>query len=340
MIRIGINGLGRIGRVLLRQILDRKDLDLVCVNDINPDINNIAYLIKYDSTYGKLQSDVSAFSNYIRVNKKKISYYSKNKINKVDWKKHKVDILIDSSGTKENLTLSKKLKNKLKHVIVTNSPGAKFVDRTMIFGVNDNDFDKKKDFLISSSICDATALAPILKLLNENFEIENGFVTTLHPWLGYQNLLDGPSKSYAVPGEIIDNYALGRASPNALIPKNTSAIKATYEVLPFLKDKFIANSFRTPTNIVSSADVTLKLKKIPSLNKIKKIINQHKPKIISYNEKALISNDFVKTKYSCFFDARFLNIIDNYIKFILWYDNEWGYSSKVLDLISSISKKK
>jgi glyceraldehyde 3-phosphate dehydrogenase len=337
MINIGINGLGRIGRVLLRQILNSHKFKLVAVNDINSDINNIAYLIKYDSTYGRLKASVSVKGKYIHIGKNKIKFSNKDEIDKVNWKNSKIDFLIDSSGVKKNLVLSRNLKNKVKNIIVTNSPGSKYVDKTMIYGVNDNDFDQSKDFLISSSICDATALAPILKITDKLFIIKKGFVTTLHPWLGYQNLLDGPSKSYAVPGEIIDNYALGRASPNVLIPKNTSAIKATYEVLPNLKNKFIANSFRIPTSIVSSADVVLELKKVPSQDKLIKEINNYKPKIISLNKEALVSHDFLQTQSSCFLDLRFLKILDNHLKFTLWYDNEWGYSSKVLDLIKKIN---
>jgi len=337
MIKIGINGLGRIGRVLLRQILDSKKLKVVAINDLNPDINNIAYLIKYDSTYGRLKSDISVKKDEIFINNNKIKIFNKEKIDEVNWKKYKVDFLIDSSGIKKNLILSRKLKSKVRNVIVTNSPGSKYVDKTLIYGVNDEEFDKSKDFLISSSICDATALAPVLKIIDKLFKIKKGFVTTLHPWLGYQNLLDGPSKSYAIPGEIIDNYALGRASPNVLIPKNTSAIKATYEVLPNLKNKFLANSFRIPTSIVSSADVVLELEKHPSKEKLIKYINNYKPKIISLNNEALISSDFIKTEFSAFLDLRFLNKLDNYLKFTLWYDNEWGYSSKVIDLIKKIN---
>jgi len=340
MINIGINGFGRIGRVLLRQFLTSNKFKVVAINDINPDINNIAYLIKYDSTYGRLKADVSVVKNEILINKDKIRIFNKTKINEVNWNKYKVDYLIDSSGVKKNLILSRKLKNKIKNVIVTNSPGSKYVDKTIIYGVNDETFDKSKDFLISSSICDATALAPVLKIINKLFIIKKGFVTTLHPWLGYQNLLDGPSKSYAVKGKIIDNYALGRASSNVLIPKNTSAIKATYEVLPDLKNKFLANSFRIPTSIVSSADVVLELDKVPDKEKLIKEIRNYRPNIVSLNSEALVSSDFIKTEFSSFLDLRFLNVLDNYLKFTLWYDNEWGYSSKVIDLIKKISTKK
>ena len=339
MINIGINGIGRIGRVLLRQILNSNKLKVVAINDINPDIKNIAYLIKYDSTYGRLKANVSVKKDYIYINKRKIKISNKVRIDEVEWKKFKVDFLIDSSGVKKNLILSRKLKGKIKNVIVTNSPGSKYVDKTIVYGANDEMFNKSKDFLISSSICDATALAPVLKIIDETFVIKKGFVTTLHPWLGYQNLLDGPSKSYAVPGQIVDNYALGRASPNVLIPKNTSAIKATYEVLPNLKNKFLANSFRTPTSIVSSADVVLELEKTPDKVKLIKKIKKSKSDIISLSNEALISSDFIKSKFSASIDLRFLNILKNHLKFTMWYDNEWGYSSKVLDLIKKINAK-
>ena len=340
MINIGINGLGRIGRVLLRQILRSKSLQLVAINEINPDVENIAYLIKYDSTYGKLDENLTLKKNILHINKNKIKIFNNPNIDQVDWKGSKVDFLIDCSGVKKNLSLSRKLRHKVKNVIVTNSPGSKYVDNTLIYGVNEQNFKKSKDFIISSSICDATALAPILKIINNLFIIKKGFVTTLHPWLGYQNLLDGPSKSYAVPGKIIDNYALGRASPNILIPKNTSAVKATYEVLPNLKNKFLANSFRIPTNIISSADVVLELEKEPDKNQlIKKIKNNYK-KIIFLNQDALVSSDFIKSEFSASLDLRFLNTLNNHLKFTIWYDNEWGYSSKVLDLIKKINLAK
>ena len=146
MINIGINGLGRIGRVLLRQILTSNNLKVIAINDINPDANNIAYLIKYDSSYGRLKASVSVKKNYIHVNKDKIKLFNKVGIDEVDWKKSKVDFLIDSSGVKKNLILSRKLKDKVKNIIVTNSPGSKYVDKTMIYGVNDDNFEKSKDF--------------------------------------------------------------------------------------------------------------------------------------------------------------------------------------------------
>jgi len=342
MIRIGINGFGRIGRVLTRIIQSRNNLDVVAINDINPDINNIAYLYNYDTTYGKNDELVNVKEDIIFNTNLNIKIHHQKNLLDVPWDESGIDILIDSSGISENLKSYRNLSDTIDRVIITNSPDPKFIDNEMIYGVNHHNFDREKDFIISSSICDATAISPILKCILEKYEIENGFLTTLHPWLGYQNLLDGPSKSYAVPGEIYDNYALGRSGPMTLIPKNTSAITATSKVVPEIKGKFISNSFRVPTNIVSSADMTIKIKENINLELIKEIFLSFSRKfagIIDNNFDGLVSTDFIGNEYASTIDHRFLKVQDNYIKLICWYDNEWGYSSKVVDLINYISNK-
>lgn len=338
MIRLGINGLGRIGRCILRLSLINKNIKVEHINDINPDINNIAYLIKYDSTFGPLNKTVIIKNNTLEINGSKITYSNFKDISKVNWHKKKINIIVDSSGNKKNIINSKKLKKYVDHIVFTNHVEKKFINRTLIFGVNENEFEKN-DFLLSSSICDATAIAPVLKTIDLNFGISTGFLTTLHPWLSYQNLLDGPSRSYTIPGQIIDNYALGRASINSVIPKNTSAMKATFEVLPSIKGKFLTNSYRIPTSIVSSADITLKLNKNINYEKIYKVLKKVNKKILKLNREPLISIDFVRNSNSSVLDLRFLKIMNNYLKFIIWYDNEWGYSSRVIDLINFIDKK-
>ena len=216
MTKIGINGFGRIGRVITRIVQSRGDLEIVAINDINPDIQNIAYLYNYDTTYGKNEHPVSVKNDIIYNSVSKIRVFNHINILDVPWKDCGIDILIDSSGISENLSKYKELYDQLNRIIVTNSPNPEFIDNEIIYGVNHINFDPNKDFIISSSICDATAISPILKCILEKYKIQNGFLTTLHPWLGYQNLLDGPSKSYAVPGEIYDNYALGRSGPMTL----------------------------------------------------------------------------------------------------------------------------
>lgn len=341
MIKIGINGYGRIGRVIHRICDLYENLNVVAINDINPDINNIAYLANYDSTYGPREQKLIVKDNVIEGQKGRINVSIESAIENVAWDELEVDILIDSSGITSNLESSRSLEGKVKSVIVTNSPDEKFVDRTVVFGVNHQTIKKEKDFLISSSICDAVAFSPIAKLFDEKFIIKEGFLTTLHPWLGYQNLLDGPSKSYGQPGKIYDNYALGRSSVMTLIPKYTSAITATYKILPQLKDKFLAVSYRIPTSIVSSGDATLKVEKNISLDEVKQVLHDYElkyPKIIHNNNDALVSNDFIKTDFSVIVDNRFLMVKDKTIKLISWYDNEWGYSSRVVDLINYLAK--
>tara|TARA_B100000965_G_C19586514_1_gene755990 strand:- start:339 stop:1379 length:1041 start_codon:yes stop_codon:yes gene_type:complete len=344
MIKIGINGFGRIGRVICRIIDQSNHLSVVAINDINPDIQNINYLHNYDTTYGPLSEKTYVDNNKIinQTGSFNCSVYCESKISKVPWNERNVDIVIDSSGVNENLILAKDLCESVKKVIVTNSPDISLVDNTIIYGVNEKNLDFDNDFLIASSICDATALTTLLGPIDDQFNIENGFVTTLHPWLGYQNLLDGPSKSYAVPGEIIDNYALGRSSPMTIIPKNTSAVTASYKILPKLKNRFSAHSYRVPTNIVSSADVTLRVEKEINENILVKFLTDFQVKnssLIFLNEDALVSTDFIKSTYSAIVDMRFLHVSDNYIRMMIWYDNEWGYSSRVVDLVDYISKK-
>ena len=335
--KIGINGYGRIGRVIHRIISLRDDIELVAINDVNPDINNLVYLANYDSTYGVSKNKFSSENNFIFNDREKIRVTNIENIDEVPWDEFGVEILIDSSGIAKNLLLSKNLKGKVKNVIVTNSPDEDKVDKTIIYGVNHEHLNKLEDFLISSSICDATAFAPLIKLVNDHIKVQEGSLTTLHPWLGYQNLLDGPSKAYSAPGEIYDEYALGRSAFYNLIPKNTSAISATYKVLPELKDKFLSLSYRTPTMIVSSADATVILENEIDLDEVKEILfdaEKNNEGIFFNNQEPLVSSDLIGNSNSVIIDHRFLKSKGKILKILSWYDNEWGYSSRVVDLVN------
>ena len=345
MINVGINGFGRIGRAIYRINLKQNAFKVVLINDINPSVDNLAYMLKYDSTYGVLDLDVKNSNGSLQINNNEpVKIYHKQSIAEVPWEKYDVDILIDASGVHENLIYKKELKRKgIKHQIVTNTPDSDEIDRYVIMGVNEDRLIDNKSFLISSSICDANAVAPVLNKLNNEYEIDHGFLTTLHPWLSYQNLLDGPSRSFAYPGTIVDNFALGRASINALIPKTTSAIRASTKVLDFLDDKFQSLSFRVPTSIVSTADISVKLKRQTNKNDILNMFNTAEQKqkfnIIKNNTDPLISTDFIGSNYSAILDHRWTQINgSNYLKMILWYDNEWGYSYRVVDLVKLISE--
>ena len=338
-LKVGINGFGRIGRAICRIVLKHNNFDIVAINDINPDNNNIAYLLKYDSTYGRLDNAINSNEEYLNVDGKKIKIFHEVDIDKVPWQDAGVDIVIDSSGVHKNLLNAKKLKGKgIKYCVVTNSPKEEEVDRAIIMGVNEGSLDKENDFLISSSICDAIAFAPVANVLDREFGIKHGFLTTLHSWLGYQNLLDGPSISYATPGKIHDYYALGRASVNSLIPKTTSAISASCKVLKQLSGKFLCMSYRVPTTIVSSSNMSVQLNKETNADTIKQLFideaNKQDLKIFYNTDEGLVSADFIGSDYSSIIDHRWTMMNDdNYLNMVLWYDNEWGYSSRVIDLV-------
>ena len=344
-IRVGINGFGRIGRAIFRNNLEKDFFDVVCINDVNPDINNVAYLLKFDTTYGKLSNKVSVTGNSLVVGNNKIPILSKKDIREIPWDTYDVDIIIDSSGVESNLKNARSLnQSNVKKYICTNSPAIKKIDKTIVMGVNEDSIDFDNDFIIASSICDANAFVPVVNVLDREFGIDHGFLTTLHPWLGYQNLLDGPSASYSSPGEIHDHYALGRSSFGTIIPKTTSAVDAANKVLDSINGKFLSFSFRVPTMIVGSADASIKLKNDTSAQEIKALFLEEQKKqtykVFYNNNKNLISSDFIKSEFSAIVDHRWLMVNNkNYLKIVLWYDNEWGYSARVVDLIRFIGKK-
>jgi len=343
ILNVGINGFGRIGRAIFRIIMKNNKFNIVAINDVNPSNENLAYLLKYDSFYGRLENNIESQNDSILINGDKIAVYHEESITDVPWNNHDIDVVIDASGINANLEVGRELKHQgIKNCIVTHSPDN--IDETIIIDVNDDKLDVEKHFLISSSICDANAFAPVMNVLNENFKVEHGFLTTLHPWLGYQNLLDGPSRSFAYPGSIYSNFSLGRASTEALIPKTTSCISASKKVLPFLDNKFQSLSYRVPTPIVSSADISVKLEAKVSKKDILDIF-QHKEdsqefKVFKNNFEPLISKDFAASEYSAIIDHRWTEVNQfNYVKLILWYDNEWGYSNRVVDLVKIVSLK-
>ena len=192
MIRIGLNGFGRIGRAIFRNSMFFEDIQIVAINDINPEIENLKYLLKYDSFYGRFDRGIKIDGNNLLIGSKKIHVFQEDSISNVPWNENKCDIVIEAAGVHNLLDeLPKIIASGVKKVLVTYSPKDK-VDKHIVLGANEEVYDAEKDDIISSSICDVVALAPVYKLINENFSISNGFLTTLHPWLAYQNVLDGP----------------------------------------------------------------------------------------------------------------------------------------------------
>jgi len=343
-IKIGINGFGRIGRAIFRINLEKDLFDVVVINDINPDVKNICYTLEYDTTYGRLKYKVKHNENQILLNNRAINIYNHEKINDVPWDEFGVDVIVDSSGVKSNLDLMLNSELMVKNYVVTHAPQGYPDIKTIIFGVNDNEIEPHINKVFSSSICDTIALSPIISLIKESHNIESGFLTTLHPWLSYQNLLDGPSASWSQPGDIFSHYSLGRASTENLIPKSTSAVIAADHVFPGISKRIQSFSYRTPTKIVSSAVLILLLDKEISrkliVERLYNIQANQKYKIIKNSIEPLTSLDYTGEEFSAIVDHRWTKVEnERLLKLVYWYDNEWGYSSRVVDLVTEIGRK-
>ena len=338
--KIGINGFGRIGRITARVNALHDDFELAVINDINPYIENMAYLFKYDSTYGKYKDEVTSTKNEININGNSARYYSYHNINEVPWEKHGVELVIDATGVTENVFGAKELTKKqdIKALITHSSSDS---DIEIIMGINDEKLNSNHK-VVSNSICDANAIAHVLKWIHDEYEIASGSVTTLHPWLSYQNLVDGISISQSTPGVVWNDYALGRASTDSIIPKNTTAVTALEKVLPELDNKIMSFSYRIPTDIVASSDITLQTRKTPSSEEFVDFIKSKisKSSYVRANYESLVSLDYEQEEYSAVLDMQWLKVENGMIKIILWYDNEWGYSCRVLDLVKAMLSEK
>lgn len=340
--RIGINGFGRVGRSVAKILSSCDELELVAVNDLTEDVGNLAYLYNFDSTYGPPDSRAETNGKVLRIGEAKIDAYCQERISDVAWKDSGVDFVIDASGVEANLLAAHGLigSGAVKKVIVTNSP-TRGVDKTIIMGVNDSEYDPESHHVLSASICDANAIAHVLICLESRFGIEHGFVTTLHPWLSYQNLVDAPVRSQSKPSAFWTDYSLGRASPGTLIPKETTAVQAVAQVLPHFGTKLEAMSFRIPTDVVTSADVTLSLSSDVSLGGIESALRDlaDASPYVSYSTEPLLSVDFKKRTESAIIDGRWLRVLGGrMVKCVLWYDNEWGYSCRVVDLLKMLRR--
>jgi glyceraldehyde 3-phosphate dehydrogenase len=346
MVRVGINGFGRIGRAIYRANLEKQAFVLVAINDINPDIHNIAYTANYDSLYDRLLDPlvVDAAGSRLYNAFDSIAVFHEPQIADVPWESVEVDLVIDSSGIAANVLNSRRVitRGGVRKVMITHSP-ENGVDFTMVLGANEHQLDPDRHHVIATSICDATAIAPVLRLVKQHFGLKSGYVTTLHPWLNYQNLMDGPAASYAVPGEIYHHYALGRSSMGNLIPKPTTAIQATCRVLDGVTEGMIGTfSYRTPTAIVGSADLTLIPDRPVERQDVCEVFAAYEAaqnwQILHNNNEPLVSLDFKKSEYSAIVDTRWTDVVGNeLIKLVLWYDNEWGYASRVVDQVAFVT---
>lgn len=343
-IKIAINGFGRIGRAVYRIASKDARFEVIWINDLNPDEKNVCYMYNYDSIQGVSRGDDalrSLSSNLLRmgVEGPTISYTREAEIQALDCAG--IDVMIDASGISTNgagLNEQKQKYPKLKVLVTHIHPEAECY---LVLGANHDKLNISDMSVLSSSICDSTAIAPVLRALDESYGVKQGHITTVHPWLNYQNLLDGPSTSWANPGQIYHHFPLGRSAPDNLIPKPTTAVSATLKSLPGFGAKISSFSYRVPTSIVGSANLVLQLDNSPSskeelVETLMAFDAQHPWPLFAINNEPLISKDFVNRRESAIIDERWIELIDSQVHLVLWYDNENGYAYRVLDQVEFI----
>jgi len=332
-IKVGINGFGRIGRNVLRTALDDKNIDIVAVNDLTSP-KTLAHLLKYDSILGNLPNNITAGDNSIDIDGKKIHVFGEKDPAKLDWEKFGVQVVIESTGHFTKAELAKAhLRGPVKKVIIT-AP-ATGEDVTLVLGVNEGTYDPAKHNIISNASCTTNCLGPVAKVLNDKFKIVAGTMTTIHSYTNDQVILDFPHK----------DLRRARAAALSMIPTSTGAAKAIYLAIPDLKGKLDGFAMRVPTPNVSVVDLVVWVEKATSVDEVNaalKAASESGPLkgYLGYETNELVSIDFRGDPRSSIVDAPMTRVVaGNCVKVISWYDNEWGYSCRVRDLINYIGQK-
>ena len=330
-VKVGINGFGRIGRVVFRAAINNPDVEIVAVNDLT-DAKTIAHLLKYDSVHGNLDMEVKAEGDNIVVNGKKIYVSKETNPANIPWKAHGVEIVVESTGRFTDADkAAAHIEAGAKKVII--SAPAKGEDITIVMGVNEDKYEPAKHNIISNASCTTNCLAPFAKVLHEKFGIVSGLMTTVHSYTNDQNILDLPHK----------DLRRARAAAMSIIPTTTGAAKAVALVLPELKGKLNGFAMRVPTPNVSVVDLVATLAKPATAAEINQALKEAAEGplkgIMGFCEEELVSIDFNGCKLSSSIDAPSTMVIDNMVKVVSWYDNETGYSNRVVDLIDYIAKK-
>ena len=327
-INIGINGFGRIGRLVLRSAINNDDFNVVSVNDLL-DINHLAYLLKYDSVHGPFDGSVEVSENRLVINGRPIKITAERDPNNINWSEIGVDIVAECTGIFTTIEKASSHINSGAKKVVISAPSQ---DAPMfVMGVNHNNA-KSSDVIVSNASCTTNCLAPIAKVLNDNFGIEEGLMTTVHAATATQFTVDGPSKK---------DFRGGRSTLLNIIPSSTGAAKAVTKVIPSLQGKLTGMAFRIPTANVSVVDLTVRLVEKTSYEKIKRVMKKSSENelsgILGYCDELVVSQDFVGDKRTSIFDANAgMELNSNFFKIISWYDNECGYSNKLLDLSKHI----
>jgi glyceraldehyde 3-phosphate dehydrogenase len=334
-LKVGINGFGRIGRLVLRAAINNPNIEFVGINDLVPP-DNLAYLLKYDSTHGTYKGQVEAKEDGMVVDGQFIPCVSIRNPAELPWGKLGADYVVESTGLFTDFDgAANHLKAGAKRVIVSAPTKDPERVKTLLVGVNHHLFDPKKDTIVSNASCTTNCLAPIAKVINDNFGLTEGLMTTVHAMTATQPTVDGPSKK---------DWRGGRGAAQNIIPSSTGAAKAVALVLPELKGKLTGMAFRVPTPDVSVVDLTFKTAKATSYKEIcaamKQAAEGELKGILGYTDEEVVSTDFQGDPRSSIFDAGAgIELNSNFFKVVAWYDNEWGYANRIVDLMLSMANK-
>ncbi|BDD58891.1 glycerol-3-phosphate dehydrogenase [Monascus purpureus] len=329
--KVGINGFGRIGRIVFRNAIEHEGVDIVAVNDPFIEVHYAAYMLKYDSTHGRFNGTVEFDGNTLIVNGKKIKFYAERDPAQIPWSETGAEYVVESTGvfTKQEKA-SLHLKGGAKKVIIS-APSS---DSPMfVMGVN-NDQYTKDITVLSNASCTTNCLAPLAKVINDKFGIVEGLMTTVHSYTATQKVVDGPSNK---------DWRGGRTAAQNIIPSSTGAAKAVGKVIPSLNGKLTGMSMRVPTSNVSVVDLTARLEKAATYDEIKQAVKEASEGplkgVLGYTEDDVVSSDLNGDPHSSIFDAKAgIALNSNFVKLVSWYDNEWGYSRRVIDLIAYIAQ--
>lgn len=330
MINAAINGFGRIGRLVLRAGIKDRNINWVAVNDIT-DAKTLAHLFKYDSVHGKYEGEVEHTEDSLIIDGKKIKVLSVLEPQKLPWKEMKIDVAVESTGRftdREGAQLH--LNAGAKKVLI--SAPAKNPDITIVMGVNEKMYDKNKHHIVSNASCTTNCLAPVVKILHDNFGVKRGFMTTIHAYTADQKLVDAPHK----------DLRRARHAALSIIPTTTGAAKAVAEVIPELKGRLDGLAFRVPVASGSVTDFVCELEKNATKEEINNAFNGSSKRlkgILEYTSEPIVSVDIIKEPNSSIFDSELTNVIGgNFVKVVAWYDNEWGFSERMIDVIKLIGR--
>ena len=333
MVKVGINGFGRIGRLAFRYALTQNDVEVVAINDPFVDVDYMVYMLTYDSVHGRFNGDVKAEGGKLVVNGKKVAVYDKMSPADIPWTNDGVEYVAECTGIFHTQEKAKVYLDAGAKKVIFSAPAKDEGTPTFVMGVNEDKYDKSMN-IVSNASCTTNCLAPLAKVINDNFGITEGLMTTVHATTATQKTVDGPSSK---------DWRGGRAAAGNIIPSSTGAAKAVGLVIPELKGKLTGMAFRVPTLNVSVVDLTVRLSKPASYADIKNAVKAASEGamkgILAYTEDDVVSTDFIGEACTSVFDAKAgIALTDNFVKLVAWYDNEWGYSCKLIDLMRHMKK--